>query len=272
METTTPEALSPVQRIKKDIISASKTLSEQEARYLVDAYYMMQEDRKRSYNQVRALGESEEPNSVISWLATQSQTLEYQIKRALDTYTWAHPIGSWLKSVHGIGPVIAAGLLAHINIEKAPTAGHIWSFAGLEPNQKWEKGQKRPFNAKLKVLCWKAGQSFMKFSNHDSCFYGKLYREKKDYYTKKNDEGHYKDQAEERKSKVSKSTEAYKHYSNGKLPPAQIDARARRFAVKIFLAHLQEVWYEKHYGKKPPLPYPIAHLGHVHKIEPPMPS
>jgi hypothetical protein len=67
---------------------------------------------------------------------------------------------------------------------------------------------------------------------------------------------------------VGKSTEAFKHYSAGRLPPGQIDARARRYAVKLFLSHLHEVWYKAHFGKAPPLPYPIAILGHAH-IKPP---
>ena len=37
----------------------------------------------------------------------------------------------------GIGPVIAAGLLANIDIKQAPTVGHIWRFAGLDPTNKW---------------------------------------------------------------------------------------------------------------------------------------
>lgn len=56
-------------------------------------------------------------------------------------------------SIHGIGPVISAGLLAHIDIHRAVTVGHIWRFAGLDPSVKWLKKTKRPWNAGLKVLC-----------------------------------------------------------------------------------------------------------------------
>ena len=160
--TDTLEHREPAIRLSRDLIKASSTMTTMEARYLVDAYYLMQDDRKRAHNQVRAM--EEEPHSVIGWLAGQSETLEGQIKRALDSYSDSHPAGAWLKSNYGIGPVIAAGLLAHIDIRKAPTVGHIWRFAGLDPTTKWEKGQKRPFNAELKTLCWKLGQSFMKFS------------------------------------------------------------------------------------------------------------
>lgn len=261
--------IEPIERMSRDIASAAKSLSDEEARYLVDAYYMMQDDRKRAHNQIRALGESAEPSTVLQWLGAQSQTLEDQVKRALDKYTLAHPMGEYMRGIYGIGPVISAGLLAHIDIERAPTAGHIWRYAGLDPTVKWEKGQKRPWNARLKVLCFHAGQSFMKFSNAEECFYGKIYRERKAYEIARNEAGGNTEAAAEGLQRVGKATEAFKHYSAGKLPPAQIDARARRYAVKLFLSHLHGAWYELHFGKAPPAPYPIAILGHAHEIKPP---
>jgi hypothetical protein len=257
----------PIQRLSRDIASAAATLSADEARFLVDAYYMMQEDRKRAHNQVRALGETGEPHAVIAWLASQSETLEDQIKRALDKYTQAHAMGSWMREVTGIGPIISAGLLAHIDITKAPTVGHIWRFAGLDPTTSWDKGEKRPWNAALKTLCWKAGQSFMKFSAHEDCYYGHIYRERKAYEVTRNDTGGNAETAKAALAakKIGKDTEAFGHLSAGKLPPAQIDARARRYAVKLFLSHMWEEWYRRHYNAEPPLPYPIAHLGHAHK-------
>src|SRR5215467_2978497 len=104
----------PVDRLARDLVKAATTLSDREARFLVDAYYTMQEDRKRAHNQLRNM--ADEPHAVIDWLAAQHETLESQIRRALDVYSDAHPVGQWLKSLHGIGPVIAAGLLAHIDI------------------------------------------------------------------------------------------------------------------------------------------------------------
>lgn len=267
MQLTAPNS---IDRMSRDIAAAAKSLSDTEARYLVDAYYIMQEDRKRTANQVRAMGDTQEPNEVLTWLAEQSSTLEAQIKRALDKYTGAHVMGSWMREVYGIGPVLSAGLLAHIDIEKAPTVGHIWRYAGLDPTQKWEKGQKRPWNAALKTLCWKIGQSFMKFSNEPECYYGKIYRERKAFEIARNDRGDNKDLAASLLPRFSSTTEAYQHLSGGKLPPAQLDARARRYAVKLFLSHMHGEWYRRHFGKEPPLPYPIAILGHAHMIESPV--
>lgn len=263
------DTIEPLSRLSRDMVKATLTLTDTEARFLVDAYYMMQEDRKRAHNQIRALGEAAEPNSVIQWLADQSQMLENQIKRALDQYTNFHVMGAWMRQVKGMGPVLSAGLLAHIDITKAPTVGHIWCYAGLDPTSKWDKGQKRPWNATLKTICWKVGQSFMKLSNDEQCFYGRIYKERKAYEIERNLKGGNAETAKLWLDKVGKTTEAYAHYASGKLPPSQIDGRARRYAVKLFLSHLHGQWYQTHYGKPAPLPYPIAILGHAHMIEPP---
>lgn len=263
--------LEPVQRLNKDLIKAATTLSDKEARYLVDAYYIMQDNRIRTDGQIRAMGETNEPNSVIQWLSNQNTTLEGQIKRALDKYSDANPIGQWAKRQVGIGPVIAAGLLAHIDITKAPTVGHIWSYAGLNPKVEWKKGEKRPWNATLKVLCWKIGESFVKVSNKDDAIYGKIYKDKKDYYISKNEAGDYAERCKEILSKKNygKETIAYKAYVNGKLPDAHIHAMAKRHAVCIFLSHLHHVWYLHHYNEQPPKPFALAHLDHVHMIDVP---
>lgn len=251
-----------------DIRKAAANLSDQEARYLVDYYYIMQDDRKRSNNQVRSM--SDEPNVMLNFLSVQAAHLEETIKKALDDYTKAHSMGSWMREVYGIGPVLSAGLLAHIDIEKAPTAGHIWSFAGLDPLKTWDKGQKRPWNATLKTLCWKIGQSFMKFSGQENCYYGRIYKERKAFELQRNESGVNAELAATLVSKFAKTTEAHGHLSGGKLPPAQIDARARRYAVKLFLSHMQGEWYRRHFGVEPPLPYPIAILGHAHMIKSPI--
>lgn len=260
-----------LRQLQKDLRNAARTLSDAEARYLVDAYYTIQDYRKASNNQMRALAESEEPNETIQYFAGEYERLELQIKRVLDSYTDSLPIGRWAKSITGIGPVIAAGLIAHIDIHKAPTVGHIWNFAGLNPGVTWEKGQKRPWNAELKTLCWKVGESFVKNKSRPTDVYGKLYDQRKAYEIERNESGELADQAAaalERK-KIGQATDAYKHYAGGKLPPAQIHARATRWTVKLFLSHFHAVWYELTFGQKPAAPYAIAQLGHAHLLEPP---
>lgn len=267
MNTETVEAIT---RLSKDLVSAAQTLSHSEARFLVDAYYLMQDARIRANAQVRALGASGEPHDVLRWLAAQNDALEGQVKRALTKYAESQRLGEWALSVHGIGPIITAGLLAHIDIGKAPTVGHIWRFAGLDPTLKWEKKTRRPWNASLKSLCWKIGESFVKTSGNEEAFYGRIYQERKAYEIARNERGELAEQAAAALAakRIGKDTPAYQAYHAGKLPPAHLHARAKRYAVKLFLAHYHEVGYQHLHGCAPPLPYPIAYLGHVHKIDP----
>ncbi len=420
-----------VQKLSKDLKKAAKSLSDAEARYSVDLYYAVQDMRKRAANQESAFEKSGEPHEMTSFFAKQMKRLEDQIKLSLDVYSYNHPVGEWLRGNKGIGPVIAAGLLAHIDIRKAPTVGHIWRYAGLDPTMKWhgrgvldvikaarkaeksewaallwlsraihtrpstilanagliEKEQiltpeqaqaivikhghtqplkavfhadnilaegiapealadvykeaysplmrlnesawtkigkslaKRPWNSELKTLCWKASDSFRKTSGSGTdenprtpSPYGLLYKDRKAKEVAKNEAGEYAETALGiiASKKIGRDKDAYWWYTGEwtrnpkfnpaletmmqsvradhpemteagalevaldslkpelkpKLPPAHIDARAMRYAVKIFLSHLHEIMYKRILKKNPPLPYPIAHLEHVHKIEP----
>lgn len=260
-----------IRKLSKDERTAAISLGKDEARFLVDAYYQLQENRIRNDGQVRSMSKDGEPHAVLQWLADMNRTLENQIRSALDLYSASDPIGRWMRSQKGIGPVISAGLMAHLDITKAETAGAFWSFAGLEPSKTWEKGQKRPWNADLKVLCWKLGESFVKVSGYEDAYYGQVYKARKLLEVERNARGDFADQATAilAKKKFDKSTDAYKAYITGKLPPAHVHARARRYAEKLFLAHLHHKMYEAHYGRPPPLPYAIAILGHAHNIAPP---
>lgn len=273
--------LSPLHKISKDMMQAIRKsgggFTTNEARFLVDLYYQMQKQRIILNNQAKGLdrdakkAEREaEPHDAIDFILLQSKTLEDQVKRILAVYVEMHPMQWFFAQTLGIGPVLAAGLLANIDIHKAPTAGHIWNFAGLNPGIRWKKGEKRPFNAQLKTLCWKIGDSFVKLSGRDDAYYGKVYRQRKEREVEKNERLEFADKAAAKleNCRIGKDTDAFKHYSEGKLPPAHIDQRARRYAVKLFLSHLQQRWHEQEIGPVPK-PFAVAHLGHAHVIEPP---
>ena len=262
--------LDALNKLKRDIKNAGTTLSKEEARYLVDLYYQMQEYRKASDNQVRQLQkeDNKEPHETLAFFANNFRTLERNIKSVLQVYAESKPIGQWMLSICGIGPVISAGLMANIDITKVQTAGQIQAFAGLDPTREWNKGEKRPYNARLKTLCWKIGQCFIKVQNNEEDVYGKIFAIRKAYEIERNEKGELADQAKAKLEKynIGKNTDAYKWYSQGKLPPAHINQRASRYAVKIFLSHLFSVWYEMEHKEKPPKPYAIAILNHAHEI------
>lgn len=306
MTTIVPD---PVERLKRDVRAAALDLSDREARYLVDAYYTIQGYRIEAQNTVRALTASDEPNAVVGWLFDQQSVLEGEIRKVLSDFSTRDAAGQWARSILGIGPVIAAGLLAHIDITRAPTVGHIWRFAGLDPTVTWGKGEKRPWNAALKVVCWKAGESFVKVNGRPclpgqatatveleqepgdpradmldesedvrqlTCLpncanYGHVYLHRKALEVMRNDQGLFADQAAAtlEAKRIGKTTDAYKAYSVGKLPKARIHARSKRYAVKLFLSHFHHVLYETTFGEVPPKPYIMTRPEHVHFVGPP---
>lgn len=250
---------------------AAAGMGPESARTAVDAYYRLQKHRVALGNQLSAIMEASESDDVIRHFYDAAVTEEKDAGSVLGYWAKAKPVGEWSLGITGVGPVLAAGLLAHIDITRAPTAGHIWRFAGLDPTTVWGKGQKRPWNARLKVLCWKLGDSFVKNSGRESDVYGHVYRARKDIEVEKNEAHAFADQAAQtlaERNITDPSTKAC--YESGMLPPGRIDLRARRYAVKLFLSHWQYVAYVEHYGKEPPLPYPVVHLGHAHVI--PVPS
>lgn len=298
------------QRLTRDVRNSAISLGPRQARYMVDTYYQIQNYRISTMAQARSMQADEEPHETISFFVNQMNVLELQLKSFLDYWSSQSPLGQWAKSQVGIGPVLAAGCMAHIDITKAPTTGHIWSFAGIDtPANVWNKGEKRPWNADLKVICWKMGESFVKVSGNPEAYYGQLYKRRKEYEVRRNVKvkeipkgavepipgmgtamgykvdgewiscyniggkwyagGNAKWAAKALEKRIGKDTDAYKFYSVGKLPPAHVHARAKRWTVKMFLSHYHDVGYRLIYNEEPPLPYAIEHLGHVHYMPPP---
>jgi hypothetical protein len=280
-------------KLDKDLREASKTISRDAARFLVDTFYQLQKDRIRSGLRARAL-EEDTASGVMTWVEGQSEILEKRVGTMLDLWSMAHEMGPYLRSIHGIGPIISAGMLAHFDIEKAPTVGHFWAIAGLDPSKRWDKGKKRPWCASLKRLMFLAGDCFVKSAGSDKSYYGPIYKKRKEYEWTKNIAGDYADQcaASLAAKKFGDDTGAKKWYEGAynsvdfaasppkgillpetpgipMLPPGRIQLRAQRYAVKLFLAAFHGRWYEIHFGRPAPLPYPIAHLGHVHMIDEP---
>jgi hypothetical protein len=261
--------LEPLTKLRRDMRAAAATLGQEEARYLVDLYYQRQHDRITAANRTRAATDAGEPHGVLQFFHEQADVLERQIKSALTPYAQAHPAGRWMMAQKGVGPVIAAGFLSRLELK--PTVGHWWRFCGLDPTVTWGKGEKRPWNAALKRLCWIAGECFVKVSGYDDAFYGKVYADRKAWETERNAAGDYAEQARAALAakRFGEDTQARKHYEAGHLPPARIHLRAERYAVKLFLSHLHEVWHRAETGEAPPAPFAIAQGGHAHYIAPP---
>ncbi len=299
------ELFEELDKLNSDLRDASRLLGRREARYLVDMYYAIQDFRIQASAQIRS-SESEEPDRVLDWVFTSTKRLENNIQKSLGMFAAEYQVGQWAQSICGIGPVISAGFLAHLDIRLCKTAGQFWRFAGLDPTAVWEKKTKRPWNAKLKVLCWKLGESFVKVHNNDKDFYGTIYAERKGVEFLRNVRGEFAEQAKTKLEavRIGKDTEAFKWYSGcvseelcsqyfaldsskragfvnkhcgepgsetAMLPPAHIHSRAKRYAVKLFLSHLHDVMHRDFYGEAPPVPYSFEKCegNHRHFIEVP---
>lgn len=329
----TVETFETVERLSRDMVKLGRCLTREEVKFVVGWYYTFQEFRINTANQLRTLNGLNKPPMTLTYMNTQVATIEKQIKRPLQAFAESSVAGRWALDVRGIGPIIAAGLIGFIDIERAPAVSNIFNYAGLNPKTEWLGRDKAtnlvseyskkysnpmelvtalsnqvnrqpatmwrltlkyadpqadspraekiktshivrafatmPWNAHFKVLCWKIGKSFQKFSTDpEKDYYGMIYRERKVYESEKNLKGDYSDQAKTKleKNKIGKNTEAYSWYSKGMLPPGHIDARALRYAAKLFLSHLHEVMYFDRYGKRAPSPYAISHLGHKRYI------
>ena len=316
---------------------------------------------------MRALETGQEPNDAVKWVQAQFLRVEQDIQVALDVYTMFEPsgMGRWARQHVGIGPVIAAGLVCHLDIAQARTVGHWWRFGGLDPSNEWlgtERARKlvdeaylacgtegppdaqivawvsqhthrpaatierlskdkqgtvtraalaaglarRPWNASLKVLLWKMGESFVKTSGNKEGFYGRVFLARKLREQEANERGAFADQARAKleRFRIGKDTDAWAWYSGcllpsqareilradagarpgltkklagppgsgvAMLPPGHVHARAKRYAVKHYLSAYHEEAYRRRYNVLPPLPFAIAHLGHVDKMPCPVP-
>ena len=129
---------------------------------------------------------------------------------------------------------------------------------------------RRPYNQDLKVLTYKiSDQLCSKHAKSEKAFYGPLYFQRLAYEMGKNEAGDYAGQAKAKLTKVGKATKSYAAYKEGVLGEQEIKNRAKRWTVKLFLAHYHHVAYNLEFGKNPPNPYAFDILGHSKIIGPP---
>lgn len=245
-----------IEKLNADLRAAARLLTRAEVRHLVRLYYQIQGTRMAAGSQAR---HDDQPSSLTNHMCDQLRIVEGQTRYALSKFAENDPMARMSMCIYGIGPVLASGLLSHIDIEKAPYFSHVRSFAGLY-RKPWEKGEKRPWNAELRMLCWKIGDSFRKFSRRDECHYGHAYRERKVLLEERNANGRYAATAatslETRKFRDKGVIEVYE---SGRLPQGRIEAWARQHAVELYLSHWHECATWLRYNRMPAKPWAHAH-------------
>lgn len=330
------KALSLSKEIKTSILEVGN-VGRQEIKTLVDLFYQMQDIRKALREQIRSIEHDADEGSsinvmILEWNLKNIGIIENGIKKCLELVCQSDPVGRWLLSIVGMGPILSAGLLAYLDVTGKNYASNFISYAGLNDNNrpwlgaeksknlvnevvgtaktitddmvveiaaksKWsydylrdnaynqEKGKwsktdlikacsKIPYNKKLKTLLYKCGSSWQWCCNKPNSLYGQLFNQRRVYETIKNENGDYAAEAAKQLAckNFSKTTEAYKQYSQGKLPKAHITMRAMRWTEKIFLSHLFEEMYRVKYDKVPARYYALEHVqGHHDEILPEVP-
>jgi hypothetical protein len=219
----------------------------QELHALVSLYYDVQAFRVRANNRQRALERLEEPSERIRLHKERFAELEKALARDIAEVVAFHPVAPWLLRQRGIGPIMAAALIASDldpNIDK-PSAW--WRFAGVGvvdgKNQRLRRGQKRSYNGFLRrTLHVLLGQFLKAHTKKRPSFYADLYYQFKD------------------ESRTTRPGLADIHHHK----------RAALLTMRVFLTHLQQRWREA-LGLPPPrVLYIVAREGGVHQvIEPP---
>ena len=76
-------------------------------------------------------GASPAPLSALGDEYRRQWSEERDLMRVMSERIAKHPAWPWLERVRGIGPSLAARLLARLDIDRAPTPSSFWSYCGL---------------------------------------------------------------------------------------------------------------------------------------------
>lgn len=191
-------------------------------RGIIEDFYDIQGYRLEVGNQIGAI-ERGDAEGDVTWMKENIfdglVQIEDRIEKKVSEWVKQHPLWDyWLSDVKGVGPLIAGGLLGWIeDVEKFATISKLWKYCGLAVDAdgkaiRRKKGEKISWNPRMKTLCWKLGESFVKTKGG----YRKIYDDFRENYERK--------------------------YPNE--TKAHIYLMAKRKTVKVFLAHLHQVWSE----------------------------
>lgn len=194
-------------------------------------------------------------------VAEEAKKIEESYRKLMLKWIEGEPMYQrWLKHIKGLGPVLAAGLLYYIDMNKVKHASSLWKYAGLAPvdghTEKSFHGQKIDYNPKFKVLCWKIADSFIKQRTQP---YRELYDVEKERELKRHEDPNYLE-------KVWDPVKKEWVLGKCKNPKLHSHMRAMRKMIKRFLVDYYEKWREIH-GLPPDEPYAVGILGHTKEAD-----
>lgn len=231
-------------------------------RILVESYYDIQKLRIATSNRLSMYGkldvltpiQAAKLQEIVSDLKADEGKLLGQIHDELK----AIPVWQWLKTVKGIGPAMAGGLVGWIDdISKSPHPSSLWRYAGLHVEEgkapRRKRGEKAPWSWRLKTHMWKVVKQLLQAGNP---FYRGYYDQYKAYEVGKCEHGGLRIVPS-----ASLPTKGGKKYEpEGVISVGHVDNRAKRKVAKLLLAHVWHVWREME--GLPTGPAYAAKLGH----------
>lgn len=152
---------------------------------LTRLFYEAQGQRMAAANRVRAyegLGiETPFARDALGDAQDYEDHLQAHVRRLLKTHGFYN---AWLCHVKGIGPLLAASLLAELGSpERFNTVSALWTYSGLQVKNgeavRRTKGEKASWNPRVKTTAWKIGSQFVKTKD---CLGRELYDRYKLYY------------------------------------------------------------------------------------------
>jgi hypothetical protein len=150
----------------------------------------IQKARIQFSNRIFALESGNDHATKAEWETCQKyldvfQKLEEKITQDIRLTVRDEAIFNKMKGVVGIGEILAAKLIAMIEIERCNTISSLWRYAGFGViDQKAEKrirGEPMHYNMRLKAACWLVGTSFLRCGKKSP--YASLYYERKERYS-----------------------------------------------------------------------------------------
>lgn len=133
----------PTRRVKKlpsvskDVRIAAADMSIQEARMILKDYVNMQGVQQSTRAHVRLLKKQGTSNAALNFIANNTDYIRrYQFREILGIWGDQYPEARWAKSIRGIGPIIGAGLICHINFDKVNSSSSLAYRAGLTPDSR----------------------------------------------------------------------------------------------------------------------------------------
>ncbi len=188
-------------------------------RALVDHRNALQNERIRWSNRLSAATDGEditgagELRMAQKWFEVYSRLeadADAEITRAIKD----HPMMPQLRHVRGVGPLLAAKMLALIDIKRADSVSALWRYAGYAvidgQRERPTKGEKLHYNARLKTTLYLVAGSFLKSNSP----YRRVYDDAKAFY----------------------------QANRPDWTKAHIHAASMRKMIKVFLSHLWNRW------------------------------